>query len=164
MNEGTPVLAASVKLLPVLPYIQPSLDTAQFGLAFLKQETPTENMEPGSIVSISSIEWGICSRNSRMMLLDPCGATGNTLLFLPPNCRNLLLYNKDADKHLVISTDDKGSPYVSQQTRGLLLLESLGLDLIEVFPEPKQVSLPASSKAPAKRGRKTAKAARVKQG
>ena len=84
-HEDTPVLAASVKLLPVLSYIHPSLDTAQFGLAFIKQETPTDDMEPGSIVSISSIEWGVCSRNSRMMLLDPCGSTGNTLLFLPPS-------------------------------------------------------------------------------
>lgn len=162
-EDGGQFIIADVKLLPVLPYIKPSLETAHLSLAFVKQAPSTSEPKRGSLVSINPADWNICCVNSSMMLLDPCGCHGNMLLFLPPSLDNILSYRHTVNGTFVVRTDTDGIPSTHTKSTGLLMLESLGIGLTEMFPEPSRAALSGGSKPPKAPCRKTAKAALLRK-
>lgn len=151
---------ASVKLLPVLPYTAPTIEYAHLSLAFIKQEPNDSEVKTGAIVAVNPLFWSMCIKNSGVMLLDPCGSNEYLLLFLPPSSDNLLTYNDSLQTApSVICTDATGTPFIRQKSQGELLIESLGLQLTEVFPAQKQEETQATSRSRVKRDRKTLRAA-----
>lgn len=125
-------------------------------LSFIRQE-PCSSPDAGSIVSLDPRVWRLCMSASPIVLLDPCGLSGNVLVYCPPSAPNLLVNVQDS--LTVVSTDDTGMPVVSKTTRAQLMLTALALR--GACPVPPLVSAGAIAKAPATGKRRTQKEAQA---
>lgn len=127
-NEAL-VKYADIQLVPVLPYIQPSLlETAQLSLSFIRPyDKPSGYFMPGCIVSVDSSLWSVCDCNSGFVLLDPGGVDWHVLLFLPADASNVLIRMGTND---VVSTAADGMPFISKQSTGNLMLSAIMPDML----------------------------------
>lgn len=154
---GSPVANAVVRMVPVMPYQQESLQaSAQLSLSFLLESA--DDHEPGCVVSLDPREWNVCLAVNPMVLLDPCGPQGHVLLLLPPAKSSLLVSVSDPSHTLC--TDELGTPVLRETSRAMLMLEALGVqfDLTGGSPAPGTQPRKASSKAGQANARKIPRA------
>lgn len=121
-----PVENAVVRMVPVLPYAQESLQAkAQLSLSFVLESA--DDIEPGCVVSLNPREWNVCLAVNPVVLLDPCGPHGHALVLLPPSGSNLLVSVEDPSN--VLCTDELGRPVIRTTSRAMLMLAALGVQL-----------------------------------
>ena len=121
-----PVENAVVRMVPVLPYAQESLQAkAQLSLSFVLESA--DDTEPGCVVSLNPREWNVCLAVNPVVLLDPCGPQGHALVLLPPSGSNLLVSMDNPNNTLC--TDELGRPVIRSTSRAMLMLAALGVQL-----------------------------------
>lgn len=142
-TKAKTIKTADLKLVPVLPYTQPTLEhTAHLSLAFLKEADEATEISPGIILSVDPYAWRICMSLTNLTLLDPCGFTGYVLLFIPPESPNVLI---SADKTMrVFGTNKSGEPEIRVTNRAASMLQAIGINVKDLFPD---YELPARPKA-----------------
>ena len=134
VNGNGRMLNANLRLMPAMD--DDSFDEAtraELSLAFLQQVSTPAGREPGAVVSVDPTVWQPYTEHCRFVLLDPGGRHGRVLLFIPPDCANVLVSQRDLDQVCTLSVSSSGGLVIGRQSRGAAMLTALGWNPAQLF-------------------------------
>ena len=145
--ETLSIKKATIQTLPILTELDISAPEigklSQVSLSFIS--LASENIDisdAGVILCIDPAIWRLCSDSTNAVILDPCGLTGNMLLFVHKNRANVLVAIDDPS--LTVSVNDANEVVIRRMNRANMMLAALVEDVIQAdLPGSQTTYLPA---------------------
>ena len=146
-QEVLDIKKATIQTLPILTeldtYAPEISKLSQVSLSFLSLATDADEVsDAGVILCIDPAIWRLCSDSSNAVILDPCGLTGNMLLFIHRGRANVLVAIDDSS--LTVSITDNNEVIINRINRASLMLAALTSEVIQAdLPGSQMTYLPA---------------------